>query len=54
MARLDPQVNMRIPADLKSWIQAQSLKNGSSQNSEVVRALRERKERIEAEAAHEQ
>ncbi|WP_342742001.1 Arc family DNA-binding protein [Roseivivax halotolerans] len=38
---------LRIPEDLKAWIEDQANKNGSSMNSEIVRALRERAERIE-------
>ena len=45
---------LRLPNDLKQFIAEQSNTYGSSQNSEVVRAVRERKQRVEAEAAHEQ
>ncbi len=45
---------LRLPSPLKGWVQEQATANGSSQNSEVVRAVRERKQRVEAEAAHEQ
>lgn len=38
---------LRLPDDLKKWLENQSAKNGSSQNSEVVRALRERMDRTE-------
>jgi uncharacterized protein (DUF1778 family) len=31
---------LRVPADIKSWIKKQAALNGSSQNSEVIRALR--------------
>lgn len=41
---------LRLPDDLKTWLAAQANRNASSQNSEVIRALRERMERIEAEA----
>lgn len=41
-------VQLRLPVDLKEWIEAQAEKNGSSQNSEIVRAVRERMERVEA------
>ena len=44
MARSDPQMNLRIPEELKAWIDQESRRNGSSQNSEVVRAIRERKD----------
>lgn len=33
-------VQLRIPPDLKAWLAKQAEKNGSSQNSEVIRALR--------------
>lgn len=39
---------LRLPSDLREWVQAESVRNGSSQNSEVVRAVRERMERVEA------
>jgi hypothetical protein len=44
-------VQLRLPSDLKTWVAAQAEKNGSSQNSEIVRAVRERMERHQAEAA---
>jgi Arc/MetJ-type ribon-helix-helix transcriptional regulator len=44
-------VQLRLPNELKSWIAAQAEKNGSSQNSEIVRAVRERMERQQATTA---
>lgn len=41
-------MQLRLPADLKAWVAAQADKNASSQNSEIVRAVRERMERAEA------
>lgn len=41
------QLQLRLPAGLKRWIEDQAAKNGSSQNSEVIRAIRERMERTE-------
>jgi len=38
-------MQLRLPNDLKNWIEAQADTNGSSQNSEVIRAIRERMER---------
>lgn len=38
-------MQLRLPADLKAWIAAQAEKNASSQNSEVIRAVRERMDR---------
>lgn len=45
------QVAIRFPADVKAWLAAQAEKNGSSQNSEVIRAVRERMERAETATA---
>ena len=33
-------MQLRLPADLKAWLAEQAKKNGSSQNSEVIRAIR--------------
>lgn len=41
------QVAIRFPADVKAWLAAQAEKNGSSQNSEVIRAVRERMDAME-------
>jgi uncharacterized protein (DUF1778 family) len=41
-----PKFQLRLPADLKDWIALQAALNGSSQNSEIVRAIRERSERL--------
>ena len=30
----------RLPPDLKDWLQAEAERNGSSQNSEVIRSIR--------------
>ena len=40
-------MQLRLPPDLKTWIQAQAQKNGASQNSEIIRAIRDRMERTE-------
>jgi hypothetical protein len=42
VARNDPQIPIRLPRDAKDWIKAEAVKNGSSQNSEIIRAVRER------------
>jgi hypothetical protein len=34
----------RLPPDLKHWLERQAERNGSSQNSEIVRTLRDRME----------
>jgi predicted HicB family RNase H-like nuclease len=39
------QLPIRFPADVKTWLVAQAAHNGSSQNSEVIRAIRERMDR---------
>lgn len=41
-----PQMVVRLPEDLKAWVEEQSERNFSSQNSEIVRAVRDRKERL--------
>ena len=39
-------IAIRLPSDLKEWIECEASANGSSQNSEVIRAIRERMERL--------
>lgn len=34
--------SLRLPADAKAFIEAEARENASSQNSEIVRAIRER------------
>jgi hypothetical protein len=38
------KVLVRVPQDLKSWIEREAERNLSSQNSEIVRSLRYRME----------
>jgi predicted HicB family RNase H-like nuclease len=33
-------MQLRLPPDLKEWLAQEAEKNGSSQNSEVIRAIR--------------
>lgn len=40
------QFPVRLPPEVKAWLSDQASRNGSSQNSEVVRAIRERMDRI--------
>lgn len=40
MAHSDPQVAVRLPPDVKAFIKAEANENASSQNSEIVRAIR--------------
>ncbi len=35
-------LQLRLPEELKNWIASQAAANASSQNSEIVRAIRER------------
>ncbi len=46
MARSDPKFLVRLPHDAKAFIAAQSERNGSSQNSEIIRSIRDRMERV--------
>jgi predicted HicB family RNase H-like nuclease len=41
------QFKLNIPKEMKDWIAAQAAANVSSQNSEIIRAIRERMERTE-------
>lgn len=43
---------IRLPDDVKSWIEAEAAKNSCSQNSEIIRAIRERMERLQRVARH--
>lgn len=40
-------MQLRLPNDVKDWLAQEAARNGSSQNSEVIRSIRERMERIE-------
>lgn len=39
MTREDPQLKLRISADLRDRIQASAIRNGRSMNAEIVRVL---------------
>lgn len=39
---------LRLPPDAKAWVEDQARRYGSSQNAEIVRAVRERMERAQA------
>ncbi|WP_126974662.1 Arc family DNA-binding protein [Frigidibacter oleivorans] len=41
---------LRLPPDVKAWLMAQAKLNGSSQNSEVIRAIRAAMAKQEAAA----
>ncbi|AZD93012.1 MULTISPECIES: Arc family DNA-binding protein [Pseudomonas] len=47
MARKDPQFNLRLPEELKQWVENEAQKNFRSQTAEVVFALMEEKKRRE-------
>lgn len=40
-------LQLRLPPDLKDWLKSQAERNASSQNSEIIRAVRERMEKVE-------
>jgi hypothetical protein len=48
-ARQLPQQIVRLPIDVKAFVDEQAERYGSSQNSEIIRALRERMERVDKE-----
>jgi hypothetical protein len=33
---------VRLPRDIKAWIEQQAARNGASQNSEIIRCIRSR------------
>lgn len=41
------QMKVRVPTDVKRWLQIQATLNRSSQSSEIVRALRERMTQVD-------
>lgn len=43
-------LQLRLPTDLKDWLKAEAEKNGASQNSEIIRAVRAAQLRTEAKA----
>lgn len=47
----DSQVKVRLPKDLHEWIKQEAHNNRSTQASEIVRAVRERKQRAERSAS---
>lgn len=46
MASGDPKMMIRIPAEMKGWVEDQAKRNGASLNSEVLRCIRERMDRM--------
>ncbi|MGP5566261.1 Arc family DNA-binding protein [Pseudomonas helleri] len=47
MSRKDPQFNLRLPEELKQWIESQAQANCRSQTAELVYRLREAKRQQE-------
>lgn len=45
MKRTDPQMRIRLPEDVKDWIEAQAEVNLRTQNAEIVMAIREQMKR---------
>ena len=48
MASTIAPFGLRLPPDAKAWVEDQARRYGSSQNAEIVRAVRERMERTKA------
>jgi hypothetical protein len=42
---------LRLPKDVKAWLESEAAYNGASQNSEIIRSLRARMERQPERAA---
>lgn len=38
-------MQLRLPPDVKAWVEAQAKRSGASQNSEIIRALRDAMDR---------
>jgi hypothetical protein len=51
MKREETRLMLRLPPDAKAFIATQTARNASSQNSEIVRCIRERMERMAAAGA---
>ncbi|MBF8793481.1 Arc family DNA-binding protein [Pseudomonas monteilii] len=51
MARKDPQFNLRLPEELKQWVEEQAAKNHRSQTAELVFLISEEKRKQEQAAA---
>lgn len=49
--RAMPKIMVRLPADVKEWLERQAEKHAGSQGSEIVRAIRERMDRVAVEEA---
>ncbi len=47
MARIDPQLRIRLPLNLKRWIEDEAKRNHRSQNGEIVFWLEAARLRVE-------
>jgi hypothetical protein len=45
------RVLVRLPKDVKSWIEREAAHNGASQNSEIIRSIRTRMDTEQRERA---
>jgi Arc-like DNA binding domain len=45
-----PKIVVRLPRDVKQWLAEEAANNASSQTSEIVRAVRERMQRVQTES----
>lgn len=45
MLQTDPQYKLRMPPDVKAWLEAEARENSSSVNSEIIRSIRQRMKR---------
>lgn len=46
MRRVAHQIKLRVPPEMKDWIERQAGRNGASLNSEIIRCIRERMDRL--------
>lgn len=46
MKQNDPQMRIRLPVDVKRWLELEAERNLRTQNSEIVRFIRDRMERV--------
>lgn len=44
-------MQLRLPPKLKAWIEQEAARNGASQNSEIIRAIRTRMDAEQRKAA---
>lgn len=46
MRRSAHQIKLRVPPEMREWIERQAGRNGASLNSEIIRCIRERMDRM--------